>query len=156
VSGRVPAAFSGRIEVVDRANGRTVRLPLTGSYPKYATSGHIVYADEDGSLRAARFDPRTLIVSGSPAPVLDGVSAKSSGAANFDVSTDGRLIYVPGTGRYAAARTLTWVDRGGQEAPIGVPVRTYAYPRLSPDDTRLAVTMRDQRAGVWIWDFAAE
>jgi serine/threonine-protein kinase len=152
----VPAAFSGRIEVVDRTTGRTVRLPLTGSSPKYVTSGHIVYAAEDGSLRAARFDPRTLSVSGSPATVLDGVTAKPSGSANFDVSTDGRLVYVPGSGIYSAARTLAWVDRGGHDTPIPAPTRTYAYPRLSPDGTRLSVSMREQQSGIWIWDFAHE
>jgi serine/threonine-protein kinase len=155
-TGSAPAAFSGRIEVVDRATGRTVRLPLTGSYPRYASSGLIIFADEDGTLRASRFDPRTLSVSGSPASVLDGVSGKSSGAANFDVSADGRLIYVPGTGHYTADRTLVWVDRTGQETPIGAPIRTYASPRLSPDGTRLLVTMRDQLLGTWIWDFARE
>ena len=39
----------------------------------------------------------------------------------------------------ALARALTWVDRNGREAPIRAPARSYTYPRLSPDGSRLAV-----------------
>ena len=47
---------------------------------------------------------------------------------------------------------LTWIDRDGHEEPIPAPVRAYAYPRLSPDDTRVALDIRDQDNDTWIWD----
>jgi Tol biopolymer transport system component len=31
-------------------------------------------------------------------------------------------------------------------------VRAYAYPRLSPDGTRVALDIRDQENDIWIWD----
>jgi serine/threonine-protein kinase len=50
------------------------------------------------------------------------------------------------------ARTLVWVDRKGQESAIPVPARAYLEPRLSPDDTRLAVAVADQDYDIWMWD----
>ena len=46
----------------------------------------------------------------------------------------------------------SWVDRKGQETPIGAPSRTYATARLSPDGTRIALDVRDQTNDIWIWD----
>ena len=34
------------------------------------------------------------------------------------------------------------------------PPRNYAYPRLSPDGTRLALYIADQEVDIWLWDLA--
>ena len=70
----------------------------------------------------------------------------------FSVASNGTLVYLPGgttTGRH-----LAWLDRAGREEAIPAPPRTYYYPRLSPDGTRVALDVRDQENDVWIWDFA--
>jgi serine/threonine-protein kinase len=46
------------------------------------------------------------------------------------------------------------VDRKGQETPISAPPRNYAFPRLSPDGTRLAIYIPDQEVDIWLWDLA--
>jgi serine/threonine-protein kinase len=46
-----------------------------------------------------------------------------------------------------------WVNRQGREEPINAPPRAYAFPRLSPDGTRVALDVRDQENDIWIWDF---
>ncbi len=62
-----------------------------------------------------------------------------------------------GDGVTAPTRTLVWVDRQGREEAIkAAPVRAYAYPRLSPDGTRMALDIRDQENDIWVWDFARE
>ena len=54
-------------------------------------------------------------------------------------------------------RTLVWVDRQGHEEAIkAAPARSYLYPRLSPDGTRLALEVRDQQNDVWVWNFSRE
>ena len=53
-----------------------------------------------------------------------------------------------------ALRSLVWVDRQGQETPIPAPPRNYAFPRLSPDGTRLAIYIPDQEIDIWLWDLA--
>jgi len=50
-------------------------------------------------------------------------------------------------------RRLAWFDRVGRETPIPAPARAYVYPRLSPDGRLLALDIRDEQDGLWVWDF---
>ena len=70
------------------------------------------------------------------------------------VAADGTLVYVSGGVSAAGVRSLVWVDRQGQETPIPAPLRNYAFPRLSPDGTRLAIYIPDQEIDIWLWDLA--
>ena len=63
---------------------------------------------------------------------------------------------VPGKHPHAGQRSLVWVDRAGQETPLGTSPRQYRYPRISPDGTRVSVDLQDQQQDTWIWDLAAE
>jgi hypothetical protein len=68
-----------------------------------------------------------------------------------------RSVYVAGDiGATAAQRSLVWVDRTGREEPLKAPGRTYVYPRISPDGTRVALTIRDQQQDIWIWELSRE
>ena len=49
-----------------------------------------------------------------------------------------------------ATSSLVWVDRRGQETPLPAPPRSYVYPRLSPDGTRLAFFITDQELDIWL------
>ena len=143
---------SPHLAAVDLASGRVVRLNLPGGHPRYLSSGHLVYATAGGTLHAVRFDPATMEVTGNPAPVLEGVGTKATGAAAFDVSWNGHLVHSTG-GTSRAARTLTWVDRAGKETPIAAaPARNYFYARISPDGARLSLDVRDEEEDIWIWD----
>ena len=75
-----------------------------GSSPRFSGTGHLVFVVE-GVLHAVPFDPARLEVLGDPVPVLEGVMSKTSGAADFAVSRDGSLVYVPQSGQ-PEARTL--------------------------------------------------
>ena len=133
-----------------------VRVPLVsgGSNPHYAPTGHLVYG-VDGTLRAVRFDPDRLAVMGDPVPVLEGVVTNAFGAAQFSFASDGSLVYLPGGAGGGAERTLTWVDRQGNETPLDLPeARSCQIPRLSPDGTRLAVTVSGDNVDVWVSELA--
>ena len=84
------------------------RLGLAGVSPHYVSTGHLVYAAEDGSVRAVPFDAGSLEVTGNPVPLVEDVVIKASGAANFSVSDTGSLAYVPGRGA-SNDRTLALV-----------------------------------------------
>ena len=105
-----------------------------------------------------RFDPVRLEVRGEPVTVVERVMIKPNGAANYAVSRQGTLFYVPGgVSAQSAPRSLVWVDRKGNEEPIKAPPRAYGAPRISPDGTRLVVSISDQPdADLWIWDLARE
>jgi Tol biopolymer transport system component len=129
-----------------------------GSDARYVTTGHLIYAFED-ALFALRFDPARVEASGGPMPLFSGVQraaipATNTGAAQYGVSDQGTLVYVPATLATQQARTLAWVDRSGREETIPVPPRPYFYPRISPDGLRVAVDVRDQDNDIWILDLS--
>jgi len=56
----------------------------------------------------------------------------------------------------AEPRTLVWVDRAGNEQPLGAPARLFQNPRISPDGRRLAVSVGEQGAEhIWLCDLPA-
>src|SRR5262245_14241014 len=112
--------------------------------------GDLVYVAA-GTLRAIAFDPTRLETHGSAVPVLPRLATSSSGAGDFDVATDGTLVYVDALGR-ANERTLVWVDRSGKEEPVAAQPRAYQHPRVSPDGMRVALWSNDQDDDIWIWD----
>ena len=148
-------AQAAQIALLDLDTGIQRVLIPGGSHPRYVPSGHVVYG-VDGTLRAVGFDLERLEVTTDPVPVLDGVITKPSGAADFSVSRDGSLVYVPGAAvQGAGSSTLVWVDREGNETPLDLQEeRSYGTPRLSPDGERLAVTVEDQNVDVWASELA--
>ena len=145
---------SSQIAVLSLATGEFTTLISGGSNPRYAPTGHIVYG-VGGSLRAVGFDLDKLEVTSDPVPVLDGVVIKSTGAADFNISQSGSLVYVAGSAE-AEQRTLVWVDREGREEALAAEPRAYVNPRISPDGSQVALDVRDQERDIWIWDFARE
>ena len=130
-------------------NEQRVLVP-GGSYPRYSPTSHLIYG-VNGTLRAVRFDlDRLEVTDPNPVPVLAGVVTKNTGAVNFDLARDGSLVYVAGE-EDLTQQTLVWVDRQGNEVPLDLTGRTYDWPRVSPNGTRLVVTVQDQTSyDVWI------
>jgi len=144
-------------QITVQSVGRDDRRNLIpgGTQPRYAPSGHLVYAQR-GSLMAVPFDPQRLAVTGSAAPVVEDVlQSINTGAAQYSISATGSLVYIPG-GIQAAQRTLVWVDRKGIEQALPVSPRPYRYPRLSPDGRRVAVTIEESESNIWIYDLARD
>ena len=157
-AGETPPLASGRLAVLDLDTQAMTRLDIVGASPQYVSTGHIVYGAEDGSVRAVPFDTVTLEVTGVPVSLITGVRVKRSGSAAFSVSDGGRLVYALDTGVNTARRSLVWVDETGREERIPAPPRMYADPRLSPDGTKVALTMREEdgSTAIWIWHLYTE
>jgi serine/threonine-protein kinase len=146
---------SAVIAVFSPDSGRRKVLVEGGTHPEYSPSGHLVYA-RDGNLFAVRLDPRSLEVSGQPRMVLQGVlMSRNTGAANFDVSANGDLLYVPGKAE-GGARNLHWVDRTGRAEKLPLPPRSFLHPRISPDGRKLAIEIEGSSHDVFVYDFARE
>ena len=141
---------SGRLAALDLDTGEVTRLGLAGVSPQYVSTGHLVYAAEDGSVRAVSFNATTLEVTGNPVLLVEGVVVKSSGAANFTISDDGRLVYVAGV-EVPAQLTLVWVDRQGRTEVLDTELRDYLRPRLSPDGMQVAVDIVSADGSFDIW-----
>ena len=154
ITGRATEPTDSQIAVLDLESGTYKVLVRGGSHAHYMPTGHLVYG-AGGTLRAMAFDLGPLEVHGTSVPVLENVLTTGLGAVDFTVAADGTLLYVPGVlGSSEALRSLVLVDRSGQEEAVPAPLRTYAYPRISPDGTRAAFDIRDQDFDIWMWDFA--
>ena len=155
-AGGASAVTFGNAHVAVQAVGSGERRNLIGgTNPRYAHSGHLVYA-QGGSLMAVVFDPRLLTVRGTALPVVEGVlQSPISGDAQYSFSGTGSLVYVPG-GLQGVQSRLVWVSRNGAEQPLAAPVHAYLNPRLSPDGRRVAVGITEQESQVWLYDLSRE
>jgi Tol biopolymer transport system component len=149
---------NGEVIVLDLPTGQRKTVLRGGTHAEYVAGptgsprdGYLLYAS-GGALRAVRFDRDRLDVLSDPVVVLDQLRTEGSGAAQFSVSHDGTLVYVPGGVGSSENRMLTWVDRNGREQSIDAPPRMYQYPRLAADGTHIAVSMLDQEQDVWVLD----
>jgi serine/threonine-protein kinase len=148
---------AAQIAIRDVRTGAQKILLRGGTHARYVASGHLLYA-VGGTLFAVPFDPDNWTIAGAPRPVLSDVVTTATGAANFDVSSDGTLVYVPATldELNTDERRLVWVSRDGREEATAAQPRAYNLPRLSPDGTRVALQIDGPENGIWIFDFARE
>jgi serine/threonine-protein kinase len=145
---------NAQIALLDLDTGHQRVLVQGGSHPRYSSTGHIVYG-VSGTLRAVAFDVDRLEVTGlSPVLVLEGVATRASGAVEFDLASDGSLVYVSGSVAPSGNNVPVWIDHEGTEVPLDIPERYYASPRLSPDESRLAVTIQGENTDVWVSEVA--
>jgi len=125
-----------------------------GSQAQYLPSGFLIYHAIDvreGELHAVSFDAESLSVRGVPLAVLDSVlRAQDAGAAYFVVAPVGTLIFAPG----GYSRALVQVDRNGRRTPIVDERRGFRRPELSPDGSKVAVTIDPRPSQVWVYDLA--
>jgi serine/threonine-protein kinase len=141
-----------RIAVQSLETGERKTLIEGGTCALYSPSGHIVYA-RGGTLLAVPFDAKRLAVTGPPVPVLSGVfESVNNGSAQFAISEDGSLVYVPGPAE-GAKRLPVWVNRDGKAEPLPLQERPYLHPRVSPDGTELAIEIEGPSHDFYLFDF---
>jgi serine/threonine-protein kinase len=146
---------NAHVVVQSVGTGERRNLIQAGMYPRYAPSGHLVYA-QGGSLIAVPFDPQRLAITGAAVPVVEGIlQSTGNGAAQYSFSATGSLVYISG-GVQATQLRLVWISRNGVEQPLTAPARAYQIPRLSPDARQVAVDIQEQEMQVWQYDLSRE
>jgi eukaryotic-like serine/threonine-protein kinase len=142
---------NAQISVQLLGTGQQRNLIPAATHPRYAPSGHLIYA-QGGSLIAMPFDSRRLASTGAWVPVVEGVlQSPIKGDAQYGFSATGSLVYVSG-GVQSAQSSLIWVSRNGTEQPLAAAAHAYLFPRLSPDGRRVAVGIQEQEGQIWIYD----
>jgi serine/threonine-protein kinase len=140
------------IAVLSLDTGEEKLLLEGGHGPRYAPTGHLVYA-RGGTLRAVKFDLERLEATEPSVQVLAGVRThQEGGAPSFAFSRNGTLVYVPGGPQ--PDRTLVWVNRQGVASAITPDERGYSRPRLSPDGQRIAVSIGWRNGHLWVYDLS--
>ncbi len=112
--------------------------------------GLLLYTTRGGELLSARFDAGTRRLAGAPIVVADRLRATLLGPVDFAVSTTGSLAYVVDDA--SEQRELAWVARDGSVRAVDPSWRgAFGGPAISPDGTRLAVTVREaDAADIWV------
>jgi serine/threonine-protein kinase len=146
------SADEGVIEAVSLESGERTVLHRGGSYGRWVSSGHLVYVREN-TLFAMPFDIKQMRATGSPAPLVQGVTANSgNGGAQIAFSSSGTLAYVSGDIGVPEYPVMI-MDRNGVVSTLWEEPGTYANPKLSPDGRRLSLTvLRDGNWDVWVYD----
>jgi Tol biopolymer transport system component len=129
---------NAQIVVLDPKSGRRT-IVLEGSpFARYA-AGHIVFV-RGGAVFRAPFDLSRLSVTGPPVPVAERIAIDSgNGAASFDVTRDGALVYAEGPPTVDRQTVVLRLDRNGHETTLPLPVGRYESPRLAPNGKTLAL-----------------
>jgi serine/threonine-protein kinase len=118
---------------------------------QYLPSGHLLYGQGAGVVRAVAFDAASSVVRGSPETVFDPVFvAPGAGAVHFAASETGLVVYGPEDRR----RELVWVDRTGRETSLGFDADPLRFVSLSPDGTQVALSLDSdvRNSDIWIYD----
>jgi Tol biopolymer transport system component len=125
--------------------------PVTESRAEYAPPGYIVYAN-GGALMAQRFSANSGRLAGDPVPIGEGVGGTRG---HFSTSHAGVLAYR--SARTSGEARLLWLGRDGGVLAEAAPPALYEDVVLSPDGTKIAVTIQGGRPGagdIWVRDLA--
>jgi Tol biopolymer transport system component/predicted Ser/Thr protein kinase len=108
--------------------------------------GYLFVAGED--LIAQPFDEKSLTLSGSPAPIVDGLGLY------WSASNTGVLLFQKAS-TTSPNKQLSWFDRTGKQlGELGAPAN-YLNIEISPAGDRVAVdTVADGNRDVWVIDVA--
>jgi serine/threonine-protein kinase len=151
-----------RIVVYTIADRRRTVVIDGGADGRYLPSGHLVYV-VSGVLYAVPFDVSTFTVQGGSVAVVEGVrrtagAASSGGIANYAVSSNGSLAFIPGPTTGASLSSgldLAVFDGTGPPVSLKLPPGPYAAPRVSPDGRWVAFEREDDReANVLLYELA--
>jgi eukaryotic-like serine/threonine-protein kinase len=141
-----------RIMAQDLHTGERRVLVQGGTFPHYVPTGHLVYV-QNGTLMAVKFDEQKMAVDGAPVPLGETIVESGFGAAQYGFSRLGSFVYVPDASG-ASQSLLVWVDRKGIELPLDAPPNGYIWPRISPDNNRVAVTVQGGTNTTWLYDLS--
>ena len=140
-----------RTEILDLSTRERRVLIENAVFARYVSAGFVLFV-RDHTLLAARFDARSLELVGPPVPVFgDAFVSPFEGNSQFDVSDNGTLAWVPAS-IMQPPREVVSVDRQGRVDVILEAERRYSAPALSPDGTRLALTVEDGNPDIWVYD----
>lgn len=128
-------------------------LDVRGEMALYLEPGYLIVG-RNGALLAAPFSLKGFRTTQPLSNLINDVSGDpGSGIVHFSISNDGQLAYLPGS--LNQELELVSVTRQGTVTPLPLPVQSYNTPRVSPDGTRLAVTIglvTGSDNDIWIYD----
>jgi len=122
---------------------------MTGAMNVQYAEGKLLFL-RGNTLVAQAFDVQQHVLTSEVLPVVEGVLVDSySRTGLFSVSSTGALVYR--SSAQPPPSQLTWFDRSGRQAGVLGDPSDYNTVNLSPDDTRAAVSVREESGDSHIW-----
>ncbi len=133
------------------ATGARTVVQRGGYHGRYLPSGHLVYM-QDGTLFAAPFDLDRLAVTGPAVPALEGVASNpGTGGAQFAVSANGTLVYLPG--QSISGVPIHWMDHDGKTTPLRATPANWSNLLFAPDGRHLALNIVEGQPDIWVYEW---
>jgi serine/threonine protein kinase len=128
-------------------------LEVHGEMARYVDPGYLIVA-RNGALFAAPFSLKDFRITRPLNTAINEVSGDpGSGISDFSLSEKGQLVYLSGS--LSKDLELVWVTRDGKVTPVTLAPQPYNTPRISPDGTKLALTIglvAGSDNDIWIYD----
>ena len=151
-------SIGGRIRLyaLSRTSRKVAPIDVDGEAALGALNGRLLYVSRTGDLLGVPFDLPARKVTGTPTLLISGVYVGSGqdAIAYAALSHNGHLVYHDAM----AQGQLVRVDPQGRETLVRPDTQAFSYPRYSPDDQRIAVSIIDRetrRSAVWVLDRAS-
>ena len=143
--------ISHAIAVADIPSGKHRVVVDDAMYPRYSTSGHLLYVTKSKTLMAVPFDQNSMKVTGQPIVLSEGMRLGLLGSADLAVSATGTLVYATGAGE--GKWEIVWVTRNGKAQPVDPDWSgaSLGFPALSPDGKWVAVARSATTEPINIW-----
>jgi serine/threonine protein kinase/Tol biopolymer transport system component len=153
-SSKTNSISASHIAIASLKTGQHTILDLLGTDPLGVIDGVLVYATAGGVIMGAPFDYRSRKVTGAPVQLVNNVSNNTTtGFARAALARSGTLFYQSGT----QASEVVAVGADGSEHVIIGESRPYAFPRLSPDGRRIAMSIdAPDRRDIWLYELSSQ
>jgi serine/threonine protein kinase len=131
----------GRLDTLESAD-----LLEADSRALFAEPNHLLTV-RNGSLVRFEFDPKTHSLSDNPVRIAEGLGyGAPPGNSPFSIAGEKLLVFARGP---AGSRELRWFDRKGRDLGSVGEAGYLFEPVLSPDEKKVAVTVRDPASAWW-------
>jgi len=139
-----------RLAVVPLDGGPQEILDVQGLNPVGIVDDVLVYVHATGALMGVPFDAAERRATGPPVQLLTGLRVnQATGVARVALSHEGTLVYE----RDTRESRVMLAAPGVEPRALLAEAHEYAYPRLSPAGTSLAVTVREGNSqDIWLYD----
>ena len=142
-----------RLAITSLETGKNTVSSVAGVHPLAVIDGVLVYVTAAGAMNGIRIDVANRRFIGAPVQLLSGLAVNAvSGFARAALSPTGTLFYQSAT----QLSRLVVASRGAAPRDVIDQPAEYAFPRLSPDGKRVALTINSgDRRDIWIYELAS-
>ncbi len=137
---------TGPVLMVDLEDGTESQLLGTPVLEARVTQGLLVFVTLGGNLQVAALDRDSRRISGTPLTVATNVATTQTAIAQFAVSPNGNVAYIP-----EEPASLVFLDRSGASRLVTAERRNFHHPTFSPDGRRISLDFSSvEGRNVWI------